>query len=482
MKVVELRRGTYGLVYIREATGPHIYPRRGAAKTIPSAATDAQLKNFQREIEVWIGIPNHRNVLPITSRILFADVHNLDGVRIRLPLVYMPYCDDSLASWVGAVSGRELDAYMAFAGMCNGLSWLYDNGIQEHGDLKPENILLKNLTTNLVEPTKNEWLVQHPWEACVADLGWANAWKDLGYSNRAWRPYLAPERLEGSVTPRKSDVFSVGVIAAELFQGFHPAGKPTRTINNWNDDRWRRWCLNGQRYLSGVPNSHVVAIIQACLNADPDKRPDPAEITNTFLLATKQDFGTDLRSFFEHENSRYKELAKQSESRNRYWVSLELGKLSDSARDREIERLSRCLSSPPSPPMADSAARWLLLWEPLGRLLLARRAEGDLERVASLAVEASDLLCQVHGLGLDIRLDWYGFAPSDEEPYEVIGLLLNEAIAQATKAEGEDSRDVRTILDKSVPFYQYAEKRSRERIDKILLADIPPAAGPVQGE
>ena len=470
-KVVDIRPGTYGLVYIREANRSNAYPRRAAAKTIPSEATDEELSNFGRELEIWFGIPRHRNVLSTTSRIQFANIRKPDGNTIRLPIVYMPYCADSLDSWVGAMRGRELDAYMVLAHTCNGLSWLYDHGVAEHGDIKPSNILLADITADVAQPINNEWLAAHPWEACVADLGWANAWRDLGYSDKALRPYLAPERVEGSVIPMKSDMFSVGVVAAELFQGFHPAGKPTQAINKWKKDKWLQWCVQGSRVLPGTCNSRVSAVIKACLDIDPAKRPDVKEIREEFLRALQDDFNFNLTPFIVEENNRYKSSERQFEIISRPWRSGEVARLSDAARDKQIAELSRTVDNDPSPLTPEVAAAWLLTWQVLGGLLLARKADGDAERVASLAIKASLLLAQAHNLGLDMRQQVLGVTLRDEEPYEPIERFFAQARFHAANAVGKDSIEVQKIHQISEPFEEYAQQRNKERGWEIFFGD-----------
>ncbi len=115
----------------------------------------------------------------------------------------------------------------------------------------------------------------HPWLVRVADLGWADAWVDLGFTNKAFRQYLAPERLESIVVPEKSDVFAIGVILAELLLGQHPASnfkKATKSEGNWKK------CIEKAEWiLQDIDSDRLRRLVSICLDSDPDKRPSPAE-------------------------------------------------------------------------------------------------------------------------------------------------------------------------------------------------------------
>ena len=63
-----------------------------------------------------------------------------------------------------------------------------------------------------------------PDETHVIDLGVAQALERCGLRPPIRRPYAAPERIDGQPVTRAADIFSLGVVAFELFTGQRPVG------------------------------------------------------------------------------------------------------------------------------------------------------------------------------------------------------------------------------------------------------------------
>lgn len=126
-----------------------------------------------------------------------------------------------------------------------------------HADLKPDNIL-----------------VAEGWICKIADFGLAG-WKD-----RAATPgaplYQAPELANGVRPNASSDIFSLGVIAYELFTGRNPWEAASRA----SIDRLKI------AMRSGVVNADpsVPLIVLQCLEVDPAKRPTLLEIQQAFMF------------------------------------------------------------------------------------------------------------------------------------------------------------------------------------------------------
>ncbi len=206
----------------------------------------------------------------------------------------------SLDTWASKPpSGAEVaDRLIALAQSLNGLQFLYEHGFEGHGDLKPSNLLYDDLSIKFQLGDSETWpSTAHPWRIRVADLGWADAWVDLGLSTKALRTHMAPERFEAIVVPVKSDIFSMGIIAAELLQGQHPADNlKARTKSEGN---WIRWVTDGTRNLSGVTSTKLQAVIRKCLSASPDARPDALEFLNEVCIELKTTFSIDIAQTLE---------------------------------------------------------------------------------------------------------------------------------------------------------------------------------------
>jgi serine/threonine protein kinase len=191
--------GTYGLVWF--LTHKSFPETKFAVKTVnpekrPKLGQD-MVENLRREFRIWLELPCTYNVLAANG----IDIGTFsDGERkekIKLPFMRMPVAEGSLKDWIETLADYpEADRLLALAQALNGLQYLYDHGIEAHSDLKPENLLYDNVRSKFRLDDQPTWpSIKHPWRIRVADLGWANAYKELGQSTTALREYSAPERL-----------------------------------------------------------------------------------------------------------------------------------------------------------------------------------------------------------------------------------------------------------------------------------------------
>jgi serine/threonine protein kinase len=233
------------------------------------------IEYLKREFRMWLGLPYNYNVLTALGFDI-ARLSDRDNAQtVSLPVMRMKRMGGSLDDWIeGTVNPGIADRVIALAQAFNGLQFLYTHGIQGHGDLKPSNILYSNLNNSTELPADGWPSVEHPWLVRIADLGWADAWVDLGFTNKALRQYLAPERLDNSFVPGQSDVFAMGIIAAEVLQGRHPA--PNRKVTK-SEGEWRKWITGGKWDLERVSSNSLREMIRRCLDPDPGKRPTPEE-------------------------------------------------------------------------------------------------------------------------------------------------------------------------------------------------------------
>lgn len=170
-----------------------------AIKIVPYEKTEEE--DLKRECRVYATL-NHKNVV----KLLGPPELWTDGWHI--PLGYIEGCTlEELIFPAGQLSTAEKD--IIILGMCEGLSYLHLKNIV-HQDLKPNNIMVKHSTK----------------EAVIIDLGLA---KFINYTesgspvtsgrNKGFHKYAAPEAHAGNIRTRKSDVWSMGKVIAEVILG-----------------------------------------------------------------------------------------------------------------------------------------------------------------------------------------------------------------------------------------------------------------------
>lgn len=306
----DFTRGTYGLVFFLNAKHSNSFPKSIALKTLDPEELPEKpkaLAELQREFAMWLRLPDHANVLRAgrlkAAKFPTSDSSTPNGTRwIEMPVMQMARMDGCLSGWIGSSDYSLPDKLSALAQAFNGLAHLYANGIEGHGDLKPSNLLFTDISKTQEFPS-DAWLKKHPWIIKVADLGWANAWIDYGYTSKAHRPYVARERLGDHpvFVPEKSDVFSMGMIAAELIQGYHPS--PNFKKAESHDSKWLRQIDAGNWNLEGISPGRIKNLIERCIDSDTEKRPSATEAIQTLCQELKEVHGLDIGPTLEHWTS-----------------------------------------------------------------------------------------------------------------------------------------------------------------------------------
>jgi len=269
--------GTYGLVWLARdsRTGNALafksldFGRDGVTQAIEDFAY------LQREFRKWMKLPPSRNILGALGYDLVRI--ELDGVEVEdLPVMRMKGMKGSLDDWVGNNDFSHAERLVAVIQMFSGLEDLYDAGLEGHGDLKPSNILYTSLSDSFSLPDVSGWPTKNnPWQIVVADFGWADAWVDLGFTNKALREYMAPERFDNVFVKDKSDVFAAGLIAGALFTGEHPARNLKKARKSQGN--WRRCVDNRDWVLESIDDPDLRDLIAICLAPIPDDRPTASE-------------------------------------------------------------------------------------------------------------------------------------------------------------------------------------------------------------
>ncbi|MDW7746678.1 protein kinase domain-containing protein [Halomonas sp.] len=263
-RVVERRKGRGGLVYIVEQDA---IPNRIAYKTIQEFESNlfVDTERLDREARNWFGFSGH----PLVIKPHFIEVWN------NVPLICMPYCDGDLSNLVGkelSLAGVVCLSLQIVKGMITA----NERGMDHHQDVKPENLLYIDLSAKFRDfpPSGVDAAVRY--SVRIADFGVANAWRDnhLGGTNA----YKAPEQHDANAYDTFApDVFAVGLVIAELFQGYHPAAKdPGTKVWNWKGSKLKKWTIGGERHFSPTHNAQaqeLVQLVKKMLTANPGERP-----------------------------------------------------------------------------------------------------------------------------------------------------------------------------------------------------------------
>jgi eukaryotic-like serine/threonine-protein kinase len=159
---------------------------------------------------------------------------------------FVPGGDVSEHLSAGTPDDRQLRAFLLE--LFRALGELHDADIV-HRDLKPQNVILRDGN----------------WETpVVIDLGLSRLVDSATFTVYPWAwgtwPYMAPEQLQADRAIDRTDVWAVGVIAAEAAAGEHPFRRPGEGSppSDW-DDRLRAGMT--------VPGSRPAALHELVANA-----------------------------------------------------------------------------------------------------------------------------------------------------------------------------------------------------------------------
>jgi serine/threonine-protein kinase len=206
-----------------------------ALKFLPGAMArnSRLLERFRGEVRIARQI-SHRNVCRV------YDLGEIDGA----PFISMEYVDgEDLGSLLRRIGRLPGDKALEFARrLCAGLAAAHEKGVL-HRDLKPANIMIDG---------RGQVLIMDFGLAAVAD---AVAEGDIRSGTPA---YMAPEQKEGREVTVRSDLYSLGLVLAEMFTGQKASqeGKLTATVKDLDPA--------------------VEKAIERCLDSAPSRRPESA--------------------------------------------------------------------------------------------------------------------------------------------------------------------------------------------------------------
>lgn len=275
--IKKIGHGGMGEVYLAVRNDGE-YEQQVALKLSHDFIDDSIRERFERERQILAQL-THPNI-----------THLLDGgtTEQNKPYIVMEY-----------VKGVPLDEYCKknqpslkkriglILEACDAVSYAHNNLIL-HRDLKPDNILV----------SQSGWVK-------LLDFGIAKL-MDKDHDNRTatqimTRNYASPEQIQGKTLSVQSDLFSLGVIAYEMFTGHHPFPHRNSLEREQNVVSGKLLKVNQRttqesvlhENLDDIPDSQLEGdlenILHKALAADP----------NTRYLAVN-DFAQDLRNFLEN--------------------------------------------------------------------------------------------------------------------------------------------------------------------------------------
>ena len=261
----ELGRGGMGRVWLVKSNSTG---RRFAVKQT-LLKEDKHRKAFLAELQTWIDLPEHPNIVPCRFfRTVGDDV-----------LIFSDFVEGgSLKTWID--SGRLyegghrkaleqiLDTAIQFAW---GLHSIHELGLV-HQDVKPGNVLMSNEAEAVLQGMRVQ----------VSDYGLARARARSGaqdvqeagegsilLSSGGYTPaYCSPEQAKGVPITRKTDLWSWGVSVLEMFTGgviWHSGHLADAVLDQYVED---------VDESSGIPvmPSALADILRKCFQNDPAKR------------------------------------------------------------------------------------------------------------------------------------------------------------------------------------------------------------------
>jgi serine/threonine protein kinase len=213
------------------------------------------LDRFQREIQIMKTL-NHSNVISMRT----------SYVNEKSIYIIMEYCNSgSLKQRYYDMSITEKQLRFILNQIFQGMNYLDTQGVF-HRDIKPENILIHN---------------EHPEKLIekdvikITDFGFSNYIRseEEMYTTICGTPlYMSPELLKGKPYTKKSDIWSIGIIAYELFHKRHPYGKPRSMPQLYNAIK------NTPIQYSDTCSPLFIDLLNGLLDIDESKRLSYAEI------------------------------------------------------------------------------------------------------------------------------------------------------------------------------------------------------------
>jgi serine/threonine protein kinase/tetratricopeptide (TPR) repeat protein len=239
-----------------------VLERQVAIKVLPPEfAAGVGTERFKREIVLAAQL-QHANIVPLLTA----------GEAAGHPYFIMPYIEgESLRSRVARGPLSVTETTSVLRDVSRALSYAHERGVI-HRDIKPDNVLVAGGA------------------AMVSDFGVAKALSSAARSGPSATltyvgtslgtpSYMAPEQVAADpATDHRADLYALGIMGYELLTGFTPfhSRTPQATLTAHLTEIPRPL----RELRPDVPGS-LAAVIERCLEKDPERRPQTAAQVTT---------------------------------------------------------------------------------------------------------------------------------------------------------------------------------------------------------
>ena len=262
-KVIKsLGHGSFGEVYLAEDP---LLERQVAIKTprLSEFAVLTSIAGFLEEARMAAAL-DHPNIV---------SVYDILPIEPDRALIVMQYIKGSTLESLVDTKSLEIERVVELVReIANALHFAHEHGFV-HRDLKPSNIL--------IDDNNKVHISDFGLGICVSDL------RRNQVIQGGSPPYMAPEqvRRETCAIDRRTDVWSLGVILAELVYGDRPFMGENR------EKLYASILYDAPRIPSHSGSSSLTCIIRRCLEKDPRNRPQSAaELANDLSAWRKMHF------------------------------------------------------------------------------------------------------------------------------------------------------------------------------------------------
>ena len=250
--------GAFGQVYLLSVKAPEL--RRYAVKRL-LLADDVERRMFLRELQTWIDLPEHPNLVTfrfprLEDEVLYMFADYIDGGSL---VAWMEerkrvWNEEGTATDVASI----LDIAIQFAW---GLQACHAWGIT-HGDVKPANSLMTRGGTVKV----GDFGLSRSRVAGAGEAGYP-----LGT-----RYYRSPEQAAHKQLTAYTDLWSFGASVLQLFTGHYPSGEAT----DQDLEGYASGDLKAQPWLPAMPGEVVEALRECLRRDDPSERGSALDMAN----------------------------------------------------------------------------------------------------------------------------------------------------------------------------------------------------------
>ena len=288
LRVVEkLGEGGNGIVYLALGTSGSINGHLYAVKILKRIDSDARRKKFHKEVK-FLKLNDHPSIMPLRGFGSFKQDGKRKG-QFQFPFYVTDYLPETLTDVIreNSISTSEKAAYIVqILSVLDHISSLPSPVV--HRDIKPQNIFVKGKTCLLGD----FGLMTRDTPDHLERRGALSESKNPAIPFKYRTPDLVNFEKNGVRLTPASDIFQLGLVAAELFTGDNPL-VPTHDILADIE-------LNKIGRIRSSLGGSICSLIFRMLDLDPDNRPTAKELLDpwreVFWVAAKMEIQTSNRA------------------------------------------------------------------------------------------------------------------------------------------------------------------------------------------